>query len=171
MSDSDVEADDNDVIIVRNDIMPAAEFRNDLEGALIQIPLKRKRGNSEKRIPTNPDVNGILTIIVHLITSTSAGDQLTKSRKSLQIVIQDAAVYIQNVNLLDARKNVLKPCITSRNAHGIVVNHFGQHAAETLSKIANAYDPYLSQKLKINSNPEYLVRLSLQCQIFNEFLF
>lgn len=171
MSDSDVEADDNDVIMIRNDVMPATDFTNDLEGALIPIPLKQKRGNSEKMIPTYPEVNSILTIIVHLITSTSDGDQLTKSRKSLQIVIQDAAFYIQNIDLLEARKNVLKPYTTSRNVPELVVSHFGQHAAETFSKIANAYDPYLSQKLKIISNPEFLVCLSLQCIFSYDFYF
>jgi hypothetical protein len=95
-----------------------------------------------------------LTINLHLIGATSNGDQLTKSRKSIEINIEDAGIYIENVDLEDARNNVERPYISARIAHGLVINHLGQKAARKLSEIASS----VSLSFANNSNPEYLVR-------------
>lgn len=160
MSDSDAEVDDGEVVMINSDRHAAGRFESELELELKQKPLKRKRGKIEDA-SCDPDVNGTLTIVVHLITSTAAGDQLTKSRKSLSIKIEDSGVYIENIDLSNARNNIQRPYITARNAHSLLVNHFGQIAAETLSKITDSCDPYLPQKLKLNSNPTFLVRIRL----------
>ena len=58
----------------------------------------------------------------------------------------------------DASNNINRHLVSAQNAHGLVTSHFGQRAAETLEKIASGIDRHLSQKLKINSNPEYSIR-------------
>lgn len=156
MIDSDVEADDGVVVLIRNEPDAVDGVVNDLSGEFNPAPLKRKRGK-HKETPCDPDVNGKLTIVVHLITTTSAGDQLTRSRKNISIEIEEAACYIENIDLSDARNNISRPYITARSAHGLIINHFGQYAAETLTSISDSFDPYLAQKLKINSNPKFLV--------------
>ena len=160
---ADVEVDDDEAVMINSDLHAAGRFESDLE---LERKPKRRRGKSEKiekieDVSCDPDANGALTIVVHLITNTAAGDQLTRSRKSLSIKIEDSAVYIENVDPSNARNNIRRPYITARNVHSLLVNHFGQSAADTLSKIAESYDPYLSTKLKINSNAKHLVRIRL----------
>jgi hypothetical protein len=118
---------------------------------------KRKRGKDKEPSPA-PEANGSLSLTVHIISSTAAGDQLTKSRKSITIVIADAGCYIENIDLEDPRNNTERPYISASNAHGLVINHLGQKAADTLLKVASGNDPHLFQRLKINSNPDHLVR-------------
>ena len=142
----DVEIDDGLAVVIGNDKDASKPKR------------KRFRGN---QLSSVPEVNGSLQLTVHIITSTGNGDQLTKSRKSISIIIENAGCYLQNVDLDDARNNVDRPFISAQNAHGLVINHLGQRAAENLEKIASGVDPNLSQKLKINSNPEYSVSISL----------
>ena len=83
---------------------------------------------------------------------------MTKSRKSITIAIEKAGCYIENIDLDDAWNNINRPFISAQNAHGLLISHFGQRAAENLEKIASGIDRHLSQKLKINSNPEYSMR-------------
>ena len=125
-------------------------------------PRKRKRGKSKvPAVPSAvPDVDGTLTVVVHLITLTASGDQLTKSKKNVPIEIKNAARIVQNVDLTDARNNVNRPYISARVAHSLVVNHFGASAVETLNDIALSHDPNLSTRLKINTNPKYLVSVT-----------
>jgi hypothetical protein len=120
---------------------------------------KRKRGKDKEPTPA-PEANGSLSLTVNIITSTAAGDQLTKSRKNITIMIEDAGCYIENIDLEDARNNIGRPYISACNAHGLVINHLGQRAAETLAKVASGVDPHLFQRLKINSNPEHLAKAS-----------
>lgn len=127
----------------------------------------KRRKLRDNQISSVPEANGSLQLIVHIITSTANGDQLTKSRKSITIVIENAGCYVENVDLDDAWNNINRPFISAQNAHGLVISHFGQRAAENLEKIASGIDPHLSQKLKINSNPEYSVRIS---RIYHTYL-
>ena len=99
-----------------------------------------------------------MTITVNIIASNAIGDQLVKSRKSVNIIIEDAGYCIDNVDLSDARNNIQRPLITARNVHGLIVNHYGQNAADTLTRITNGREPNLAKALKINSNPLFLVR-------------
>ena len=155
MSDIDVEIDDGVTLVIGND--------NNGSKA------KRRRGKDkegeDKEESIGPETNGLLTITLHIITSTSTGDQLTKSRKSITIVIEDAGFYIDNIDLDDALNNVERPYMSARNAHGLVINHLGQKAAQTLLMVASGEDPKLYQKIKIHSNPEHLVRSKISCAI------
>lgn len=128
MIDSDVEIDHDYVVAEKID-----------DPVVIQKRGKRKLNSCD------PDVAGVLNIIVHLITSTSTGDQLTKSRKSIPILIEKGELYVENIDLLNARSNINRPYISARIAHGLIVNHFGQYAADTLTEVSNAYDPHLRQ--------------------------
>lgn len=139
MSDIEVEIDDGVSVVIGNDV---------------EVPThKRKRGKAVEQSKP-PKSNYKLTINLHLIGATSNGDQLTKSRKSIEIKIEDAGIYIENVDLEDARNNVERPYISARIAHGLVINHLGQKAARKLSEIASG----VGLSFANNSNPEYLVR-------------
>lgn len=74
MIDSDVEIDDVEV----DDV----ELNYDEVVMIEPTPRKRKRGKSKvPAVPSAvPDVDGTLTVVVHLITLTASGDQLTKSK-------------------------------------------------------------------------------------------
>ena len=89
MIDSDVEIDHDYVVAEKID-----------DPVVIQKRGKRKLNSCD------PDVAGVLDIIVHLITSTSTGDQLTKSRKSIPILIEKGELYVENIDLLNARNNI-----------------------------------------------------------------
>ena len=154
MIDSDVEVNDPEVVMIRN--REGDNLIDEIEEESKQSGVKRKRVRIDAPI-SNPEANGTLTITVHLITTTQTGEQLTKSRKNIIITIEDAGYCIDNIDRVDASNNVLRPLISARNVHGLVVNYFGQGAADTLEKIKEAHDPYLSSKLKINTNPHYLV--------------
>jgi hypothetical protein len=104
----------------------------------------------------------VLTIVVHIITTTAAGDLLTKSRKNCTFKINSAANYVNNIDYFDAMKN-----ISASTAHGLVINHFGQNASDLLRRLSSGNEPYLVQKLKANFNPESLVRVRIQIFIMH----
>lgn len=139
--------------------MSEIDVEIDDEVAVVVLSTKRKRGKESEPSPI-PDNNSSLLITLHIITAAATGEQLTKSRKSITMTIENGGFYIENIDLENAMNNVSRPFISASNAHGLVINHLGQRAAEILSKIASGVDPHLSQKLKTNSNPEYLVRSS-----------
>jgi hypothetical protein len=156
MIDSDDDGGDNGNVCLApsNDATDASA-----DVVIISLPqplaLKKKRSRS-KDPPSVPDTNGTLTIVVHIITTTAAGDFLTKSRKNYSFKTENAAAYLDNVDYNDATKNIALPTITGSTAHDLVINHFGQNAnaANLLRRISSGNEPHLVQKLKASSNPE-----------------
>jgi hypothetical protein len=138
----------------------ASNATDDVE--IISLPqplaLKRKRVKNKESMSV-PEVDGTLTIVVHMITTTASGDFLTKSRKSYTFRIENAAVYVNNIDILDATKNTTSPSISASTAHGLVINHFGQMASDLLRRLSSGNEPYLVQRLKANSNPECSVSI------------
>lgn len=156
MADADVDIDDkddNDVVMLRNDRKRAVNTTNDLDEGLGTLPIKRQKKKSNEA-PNISEVNGTLTIVVHIITTTAAGDQLAKSRKNTTISVEEAAFYIENIDLLEKHPEALHHSQDSTQPPG---EFLLQSADETLTAISVAHDPFLSQKLKINSNPKFLV--------------
>ena len=146
------------MVLIGDDLL-ISDDKNLMNEETKSLSAKKKRGkNQDAPSSVLPEKNGSLTITVNLVTSNAIGDQLVKSRKSVNIMIEDAGYYIDNVDLSGARNNIERPLITARYVHGLIVNHFGQNAADTLTRIANGREPNLAKALKINSNPLFLVR-------------
>ena len=64
MIDSDVDVDDSVVVMIG--IKEAANFADEIEEESKPLPGKRKMGKDEDAPTTDPEVNGTLTIVVHL---------------------------------------------------------------------------------------------------------
>ena len=76
-----------------------------------------------------------------MITATASEDFLTKSRQSYTMRIENAAIYVNDIDFLDATKNITLPCISAANAHGLVINHFGQIASDLLRRLSSGNEP------------------------------
>lgn len=158
MNDSDGDGDSVDIRLAPNNL--ASNDHADVEIISLPqpIPLKRKRVKNNDP-PSIPEVDGLLTIIVHIITTTASGDLLTKSRKSYSFKVESAAHYVNNIDHFVATKNVAVPTTLASTVHGLLINHFGQNASDLLVRLGSGHEPYLIQKLKANSNSESSVSI------------